>query len=121
MSKPVTQEAGAAGDESGLSKTLLPVQEGLERAHRASQSLTSAYGAIAVHQAEFLQRAVFDVLAELQGLSRTRGPDEFFKLGSEFAWEQAGRSLKALSDFYTGVCGCWAETLKAAPQNHPPR
>ena len=116
MNKPVTHEAGAAGGEPGLVKSLLPVQEGLDRAHKASQTLTSAYRDIAVHQAQFLQRGVFDVLSEIQTLQRARGPEEFLALGSEFAWAQTGRYLKALGDFYNGMCGCWADALNAAPK-----
>ena len=115
MSRPIPSEAGLVDEILAPANLFLPMQEGLERAHFASQNLTSAYRDIAIHQAQFVQRGVFDVLSELQSLSRVHSPEEFIKVSGEFAWAQTDRSLKALGDFYTGLCGCWSDAVKAAP------
>ena len=114
MTKP-SNTAAEIADEAGVLKAFVPVQEGLDRLHLASEKLSTTYAEIATHQMTFLQRTVFDALAELQGLSRARNPAEFLELGSEFAWQQAERSLKAFSELGTEVGNCWFEALKTKP------
>jgi hypothetical protein len=94
---------------------LAPMQEGMERLRQTSEKLSATYAEIAAHQLQFLQKTVFDGLLEFQGLSRVRNPAEFFELGSEFAWQQAERSLKAFGELGNEVCGCWFAALKSAP------
>ena len=113
MTKP-NPSAGSSA-EAGLMNSLAPVQESLERMRLASERLSAIYTEIATEQANFLQRTVFDTLLEMQTLGRVRGPAEFFELSTEFAWQQAERSLKAFGEIGSEACSCWFDALKAAP------
>ena len=113
MNKP--NPSAEATAEAGIMSVLAPMQESLDRFRKASERMSSIYSEIASEQANFWQRNTFDALFELQSLSRVRGPVEFLELSHEFAWEQAERSLKALSEIGNEVCSCWFEALKATP------
>lgn len=115
MSKSTTA-AAEIPDEAAILKAFVPVQEGLGRLHQASEKLSSTYAEIATHQMAFLQRTVFDVLAEAQSLSRARNPAEFLELSTEFAWQQAERSFKAFGELGKDVSNCWFEALKSIPE-----
>lgn len=105
--------------EAGFTSVVAPLQESLDRFHKAAERLSATYTEMAAEQANFLQRTVFDSLLEMQTLSRVRSPAEFFELSTEFAWQQAERSLKALGEIGSEACSCWFDALKAAPKFGP--
>jgi hypothetical protein len=106
--------APEASPEAGFLAVMGPMQESLDRFRQATEKLSSSYADIATHQANFVQKEIFDALLETQGLSRVRNPAEFFELGNEFAWQQAERSLKAFGELGTEMCKCWIDAFKTA-------
>jgi hypothetical protein len=112
-----TQTSAPVQAEASIMSTLAPMQENLDRFRKASERFSAISAEIATEQANFLQRAVFDTLLEMQTLSRVRGPAEFFELSSQFAWQQTERSLKALSEIGSEACSCWFEALKTRPRH----
>lgn len=111
MTKPLT--SAETKGETGILSAMAPMQESLERFHEASQRFSAIAAEIATEQANFLQRAFFDSLLEMQTLSRVRGPAEFYAMSAEFAWQQMERSLKALGEIGNEASSCWYEALKA--------
>lgn len=112
MTKAATADASP---EAGIASMIGPMQEGFDRLRHASEKLHSTYSDIFTTQVNLMQENVLLAVSELQGLALVRSPVEFVELGSEFAWEQTQRSLKALSELSTEVCDCWFEALKSAP------
>jgi hypothetical protein len=111
--------SAAPADEAGPISILAPMQESLERFHRASGRLTETCTEIAAEQTAFLQRTLFDSLSEIQTLRHARVPAEFFQASMEFGWQQAERWLKAVGEIGNEACSCWFEALKATPSLAP--
>ena len=88
-----------------------PMRENLDRLYAASRNANAALVEIANHRFAFCQRAVFDVLTEMNSLSHVHNPAEFFAVNAQFTRKQVERLIQAWQDYYTDLHTGWLQAL----------
>lgn len=97
-------------------EALAPIQHGLTALRRAQECLFQGMIEITAKQAEVSQKLVLECLSEWQDLSRTRGPEDFYRTEFTLAQEQAERGLAAWRSFSDDIRSCWFRAVDLATE-----
>ena len=103
-----------AAEKSSPLDAMAPFQDNIERCRQTSEKLATSCADIVAQQISIVEKAFYETLGEVQGLSPAHGPVEFFEQGAILAWRQAERSVKTFGDLSKGLSTFWFDALKSA-------